>query len=277
MVARVCEGERERQDLGYSVRPMLPTATPSDPLRPHPLLKEFYGSEGERRRRIVGWFDESALDYDWVNRVLSLGTGSRYRREALLRAGLAAGMSALDVACGTGVLAAHAQEIAGPMGLAVGLDPSAGMLRQAGARGVRRRVIGVAEALPFPDGRFDVLSMGYALRHVADLRATFREYRRVLQPGGRVLILEITPPESRLRHRFLAFYMGRILPFLARLGRRGRTSRLLMRYFWETIATCVPPPVILGALEEAGFHGVERRVQMGFLSEYTAVAPHPRG
>ena len=54
-----------------------------------------------------------------------------------------------------------------------------------------------AEALPFPDGRFEFLSMGYALRHVADLRSTFQEYHRVLAPGGRLLILEITPPRSR--------------------------------------------------------------------------------
>jgi demethylmenaquinone methyltransferase/2-methoxy-6-polyprenyl-1,4-benzoquinol methylase len=256
----------------YSLRPVLPEMmSASDPLRPHPPLQEYYGSEGERRRRIVGWFDESAPDYDWVNRVLSFGSGSRYRRDALLEAGLAAGMSHLDVACGTGVLAAHAQAITGPGGLVVGLDPSAGMLRQAGRRGVRRRTIGVAEALPFPDGRFDVLSMGYALRHVADLRTTFREYRRVLKPGGRVLILEITPPESRLSHKLLAFYMGRVLPLLARFGRGGRTSRVLMEYFWETIETCVPPRVILGALEEAGFQSVERRVRMGILSEYTAV------
>src|SRR5258708_7084445 len=69
----------------------------SDPLRPHPLLEDYYGSEGERRRRVVAWFDKSAPDYDWVNHAVSFGSGSWYRREALLRAGLAAGMSALDV------------------------------------------------------------------------------------------------------------------------------------------------------------------------------------
>jgi demethylmenaquinone methyltransferase/2-methoxy-6-polyprenyl-1,4-benzoquinol methylase len=247
------------------------TDPPSDPLRPHPLLPGYYGSEGERRRRVVAWFDESAPDYDWVNQAISFGSGVRYRREALERAGLAAGMSALDVACGTGVLAAHAQEITGREGLAIGLDPSAGMLRQAGARGVRRRVIGVAEALPLPDERFDFLSMGYALRHVADLRTTFREYRRVLKPGGRVLILEITPPASRLRFHFLKLYLGRVVPLLARLGRGGRTSQTLMRYYWETIERCVPPAVILSALAEAGFRNVERRVQMGILSEYSAI------
>jgi len=243
----------------------------TDPIRPHPLLPQYYGSEGERRRQVRAWFDESAPDYDWMNQAISLGSGSRYRRETLLRAGLTAGMSALDVACGTGVLTAHAQTITGPAGMVIGLDPSAGMLRQAGGRGVRRRVIGVAETLPFPDSRFDLLSMGYALRHVADLRTTFDEYRRVLKPGGRVLILEITPPEPGLRHRLLAFYMGRIVPLLARLGRRGRTSEVLMRYYWDTIDTCVSPAVILAALAEAGFREVTRHVEMGILSEYTAV------
>jgi demethylmenaquinone methyltransferase / 2-methoxy-6-polyprenyl-1,4-benzoquinol methylase len=249
----------------------MPERPERDPLRPHPLLTTYYSDEGERRRRVVSWFDESAPDYDWVNQAISFGSGARYRREALLRAGLAAGMSALDVACGTGVVAAQAQRVVGLRGKVTGLDPSAGMLTQAGARGVRRRVLGVAEALPFPGERFDFLSMGYALRHVADLRATFREYRRVLKPGGRVLILEITPPSSRLQFRILKLYLGGVVPLLARLGRRGRTTRVLMRYYWETIEKCVPPPVILEALREAGFQDVRRWAQMGILSEYTAV------
>src|SRR5258705_2103165 len=110
-----------------------------DPLRPHPPLASYYTSEGERRRRVVSWFDESAPDYDWINQAISFGSGARYRGQALQRAGLAAGMSALDVACGTGVVAAQAQAIVGPRGQVIGLDPSAGMLTQAGARGVRRR------------------------------------------------------------------------------------------------------------------------------------------
>lgn len=248
------------------------SSAPGDPLRPHPPLPRYYDSEGERRRRVTAWFDESAPDYDWVSQTMSFGSGDRYRGEALVRNGLAAGMSALDVATGTGVLAAHAQGVVGPSGQVTGLDPSAGMLGQAGARGVRRRVLGIAEALPFPDRRFDFLSMGYALRHVADLRTTFREYRRVLKPGGRVLILEITPPAAGLRLRLLAFYMGRVVPLLARFGRRGKTSEVLMRYYWETIESCVPPKVILAALEEAGFRDVQRHVEMGILSEYTAVA-----
>ena len=241
------------------------------PLRPHPLLTQYYADEESRRRQVLSWFDESAADYDWLTQALSFGSGSRYRRQALLRAGLAPGMRALDVACGTGAVTTAVQKIVGPAGGALGLDPSTGMLLQARRHAVRRLVRGVAEALPFPDARFDFLSMGYALRHVADLRKTFQEYHRVLAPGGKLLILEITPPRARLPFFLLQLYLGRIIPLVARLGRGGRTSRDLMRYYWETIEQCVAPPVILAALAEAGFAQVERHVEMSIFSEYLAV------
>lgn len=246
------------------------TSDPS-PLRPHPLLTQYYPDEASRRRQVLSWFDESAADYDWINQAMSLGSGSRYRRQALLRAGLSPGMKALDVACGTGAVTTSLQEIVGPAGRALGLDPSTGMLLQARRHAVRGLMRGVAEALPFPDGRFDFLSMGYALRHVTDLRTTFQEYRRVLAPGGRLLILEVTPPRSRLTFHLLEIYMGRIVPLLARLGRGGRTSRDLMRYYWETIESCVAPSIIVAALNEAGFSQVERRIEMSIFSEYVAV------
>ena len=242
-----------------------------DPLAPHPPLTRYYADEAEHRRRMRTWFDAAAPDYNWINQAMSFGSGNHYRREALLRAGLTAGMNLLDTGCGTGIVAVQGQQIVGSKGRVVGLDPSTGMLREAGRRGVRRRVRAVAETLPFPDEQFDVLSMGYALRHVPDLRTTFQEYRRVLKPGGKVLLLEITPPRSRLATVFLKFYMGRILPILARFGRGGRSTQTLMEYYWETIENCVPPDVILGALKDAGFSQVERRVEIGMMSEYTAV------
>ena len=245
--------------------------TSTTPLPPHPPLDRYYRDEEERRRKVGSWFNEAAGDYDWINQAASFGTGTWYRKQALLRAGLAPGMSLLDAGSGTGVVAAQAQSIVGRSGRVVALDPSLGMLEHAAKRGVRRRARGVAEALPFPDEKFDLLSMGYALRHVVDLRATFQEYRRVLKVGGKVLLLEITPPSSRLAHHLLGLYMGRLLPFLARFGRGGRSSRELMEYYWDTIERCVPPATILQALAEAGFQEPRRFVEHGILSEYTAV------
>ena len=255
--------------LRYSLRAMIDPN--SEPLRPHPPLARYYRSEEQRRRQVDAWFDEAASDYDWINQAISFGSGHRYRREALLRAGLADGMSLLDAGSGTGGVAAQAQRIVGSRGLVAALDASLGMLRQAAGNGVRRRVRGLAESLPFPGERFDMLSMGYALRHVADLRTTFQEYLRVLKPGGKLLLLEITPPASRLSHAFLRLYLGRLVPLLARFGHGGRASRELMEYYWETIESCVPPAVILGALADAGFRQADRHVEMRIFSEYTAV------
>jgi demethylmenaquinone methyltransferase / 2-methoxy-6-polyprenyl-1,4-benzoquinol methylase len=245
--------------------------TEPQPLPPHPLLHRYHLTEEQRRRQVDAWFDEAAGDYDWINQAISFGSGGRYRREALLRAGLAESMSLLDAGSGTGVVAAQAQTVVGSRGLVVALDPSLGMLRQARRRGVTRRLRGLAEALPLPDRSFDMVSMGYALRHVADLRTTFREYLRVLKPGGTLLVLEITPPSSRLAHRLLALYLGRLVPLVARFGRGGHASRELMQYYWDTIENCVPPAVILEALADAGFSSPERHVEMGIFSEYRAV------
>lgn len=238
---------------------------------PHPVLNGFYAHARERQTRVNALFDATARHYDRIERVMSLGTGQRYRREALTRAGLCAGMRVLDVGCGTGMLAAQAAAITGPQGRVVAIDPSAGMLDRARARGTPLPVRGVGDALPFHDAAFDMLSMGYALRHVADLQAAFREFRRVLKPGGVALMLEITPPASRVAYALLKFYLKHLVPAAARLGLRGREAGVLMSYYWATIEECVPPATILETLRRAGFARAQRRVQVGIFSAYTAV------
>jgi len=242
-------------------------------LPPHPVLDRYYHDLGERRSRVNQLFDDTARHYDRITSAMSFGSGSWYRRQALLRAGLTPGMTVLDVACGTGVVAGNAAKITGSDGLVVGLDPSWNMLTVAKRQRVRHAIQGIAERLPFQDNRFDLVSMGYALRHVADLRTTFLEYLRVLKPGGALLILEITPPKSRLSRAMLKGYMKFVIPPLAWLGTGNRKAHTLMSYYWDTTDTCVSPDTILGALDDVGFESVARIVQIAVFSEYRARKP----
>lgn len=245
-------------------------STAASRVPPHPVLTRHYADERERRAHVDRLFDASARHYDWITSIMSFGTGARYRERALRRAGLAAGMHVLDVGSGTGVIAGRAARIAGPRGSVTALDPSLGMLREAGRRWGGPRVQALGEHLPFAGSRFDLLCMGYALRHVADLEVAFCEYLRVLRPGGALLLLEITLPASRLPHALLKTYFKVLLPGLTHICRGSRDARALVAYYWDTIEQCVPPETILDALRRAGFGRVERRVELGIFSEYTA-------
>ena len=157
---------------------------------PHPVLRKYYDRDADRRSFVRALFDATAEDYDFVCQVMSLGSGQFYRRWALTRTGLRPGAKLLDVATGTGLVARSAIDVLREPPAVVGLDSSGGMLRKARRTLTSPLVQGRAEALPFRSDRFDLLSMGYALRHVAELEVTFREFLRVLKPGGRLLIVE---------------------------------------------------------------------------------------
>jgi demethylmenaquinone methyltransferase/2-methoxy-6-polyprenyl-1,4-benzoquinol methylase len=243
------------------------------PLRPHPTLDRYYHRDSDRSAVVSDLFDEGAPYYEWICRVMSFGTGERYRRQALQNAGLEAGMRVLDVATGTGLVLRSAAELSGAAGLAVGLDPSSGMLRECRTRCAAQLLQGRGEHLPFADASFDMVSMGYALRHVADLRALFAEYRRVLKPGGRVVILEITQPRSPVARWLNRIYLRNVVPGMARISTGAAAASRMMDYFWDTIETCVPPEVIIEALRDTGFPTAKRLVTGGILSEYLGEKP----
>ncbi len=238
------------------------------PLKPHPTLAQHYGSDEQRQRYVDGLFDASARHYDWICRVMSLGSGQAYRKDALLRSGFKPGQRLLDVATGTGLVARSAFQISENAALVIGLDPSAGMLEECRRQLPVRLVQARGEALPFASERFDFLSMGYALRHVPDLHLAFAEYRRVLRPGGSLLILEITRPGSKVGMLFTRFYLKTVVPLITRWGTHSGQAEHLMKYYWDTIESCVPPETILSALREVGFLEVAREVRGGILSEY---------
>ncbi|MGH7122501.1 MAG: class I SAM-dependent methyltransferase [Acetobacteraceae bacterium] len=239
-------------------------------LPPHPVLTAYYGKEAERARFLCSLFDATAGDYDRLTQVFSFGAGRRYRARAVEEAGLAPGSRVLDVATGTGMLAVPAERLVGPSGSVTALDPSPGMLCRARRHRGLILVQGLAEALPFADAVFDFLSMGYALRHVAGVDTAFSEFARVLKPGGRLLVLEISRPEGRLAQHLAGSWLGRLVPALSRLAPSGRDAAKLMRYFWDTIETCVSPETILAALHANGLGNARSDTKLGIFRSYTA-------
>jgi len=243
---------------------------------PHPPLTDYYANEQERRGFVRHIFDRTASDYDRIERLLALGSGPWYRGQALRRAGLKPGMRMVDIGVGTGLVAREAIQLVGDPALVIGIDPSLGMMANARLPEGVQLMEGRAESIPFPDESFDFLGMGYALRHIGDLSVAFDEFHRVLKPGGRLCLLEITKPERAWGRFLLKFYMRGLVPVLARLIGGSAESAKLWRYYWDTIEGCAPPIQVLDTLRAAGFSGVERYIEtraLSILAEYQAVRP----
>ena len=238
---------------------------------PHPIIKTRFETEAQKPAFVNQLFDRGARYYDGVVSWGFFGTGGGYRRWALSRHGLKPGQRLLDVGCGTGLLALEAMKILGSAENITCLDPSAGMLSVAKRKLNARFIQCGAEEIPLPDDSMDFLTMGYALRHVTSLDQTFHEYHRVLAPGGKVLLLEITKPSNRVGSAMLKLYFKGIYSWVARMFTGSEAAQDLVRYYWETIDACISVEVILETLRKAGFKEVKRESRFGLMSEYSGV------
>ena len=251
------------------------------PLRPTPVhaphipLTDYYQTEQDRQAYLRQIFDNTAADYDRIEAMLAFGTGPGYRRDALIRAGLKKGMKVLDVGVGTGLVAAQECILTGDPALVTGIDPSPGMMAASRLPKTMVLIEGRAESLPFPDNHFDFLSMGYALRHIGDLSVAFAEFERVLKPGGRLCILEITQAQSPFGRWILKSYMRGVIPLLTRFISKQKNTATIWRYFWDSIEACVPPEQVIATLSAARLTQVKRYLKLGVFSEYQAIKADP--
>jgi len=203
-------------------------------------------------------FDRIAPVYDAMNRVMTVGLDLRWRRLAAA-AVVRPGDRVLDAACGTGDLAladaeAGAREV-------VGLDFSQRMLERARRKSSAIEwVHGDLLALPFPDGSFDAATVGFGVRNLADLERGLRELRRVLRPGGRLAVLEITRPRGVLRP-FFTLWFDRLVPLVGRVLPGGGAYA----YLPASVRRFPVSEELVGLLAQSGFTEVRFRLLGGSI------------
>jgi len=169
--------------------------------------------------QVRAMFDGIARVYDLMNSLMTAGLHHRWRERAADLAALRPGGRALDVACGTGDLAIELARRVGPSGTVVGSDFSEAMLERARAKssGVRWEWANALE-LPYADGEFDAATVGFGARNFSDLDRGLAEMARVVRPGGRVVVLEITTPQRPPLSTFFSIWFDRVVPELGRLA-----------------------------------------------------------
>ncbi|MEA2662438.1 MAG: demethylmenaquinone methyltransferase / 2-methoxy-6-polyprenyl,4-benzoquinol methylase [Chloroflexota bacterium] len=216
-------------------------------------------------------FDRIAARYDFLNRVLSFGTDIGWRRQALASADVRTGMTVLDVGAGTGDLT-FAAVSRGARVLAIDLSP--GMLAVLARRSTdaqRDRIqclVGSAERLPLPDASVDRIVSGFTVRNIGDLAASLGEFRRVLRPGGRAVVLELSHPPNAAFARLYSFYFERVAPAVAALLGGDREA---YRYLPRSLRPFPDADRLATLLRDAGFQRVTyERLTLGIAAIHTA-------
>jgi demethylmenaquinone methyltransferase/2-methoxy-6-polyprenyl-1,4-benzoquinol methylase len=211
----------------------------------------------EKAERVRAVFDSVASKYDLMNDLMSFGIHRLWKRYAVELAGLRPGHKVLDLASGTGDLAARFSGLVGPEGLVTMTDINAAMLDQGRARMADRGLIGNveyvlvnAEAIPFDDNMFDCVTIGFGLRNVTDKQQALNEMFRVLKPGGRALVLEFSHPRGEPLKWAYDLYSFKVLPFIGKMVANDEAS---YKYLAESIRMHPDQETLRGMMQQAGF------------------------
>ena len=195
--------------------------------------------KSDKQKLVAGVFHSVAQKYDVMNDVMSFGVHRIWKRYTLEMAGLRSGMKVLDLAGGTGDLAALFSPRVGPTGKIVVADINSSMLEVGREKLADKGLVGNmefvqanAECLPFADNHFDVVSIAFGLRNVTDKDKALQSMWRVLKPGGRLLVLEFSKPEHELLSKVYDQYSFKLLPMMGKLIANDAES---YRYLAESI------------------------------------------
>jgi len=217
--------------------------------------------------QVQAMFDRIAALYDLMNTVMTAGLHHRWRQRAAQLAALAPGDRALDVATGTGDLALELARAVAPGGEVIATDFSPKMLELARAKAARRDLGRVelrfasanALSLPFGDAEFNAAAVGFGARNFADLEAGLGELARVVKPGGRVVVLEITTPRRPPLSVFFELWFDRIVPALGRLAGDAQAYS----YLPSSVRRFPGPEALAAAMWRCGLREIRYQLTAG--------------
>ena len=221
-----------------------------------------FDSVSEKRHYVNTMFARIAHRYDLMNRLMTGGQDVRWRRLMVRQAALPPGGRLLDVATGTGDVAFEALRQQPGLSLVVGADFTLPMMHVGQMRTARRAVRWAAAdtlRLPFPDGAFDAVASGFLMRNVTDVAAALAEQRRVVRPGGRVLVLDVPRPPDTFWGRLFRFYFHQIVP---RLGRLISGQADAYSYLPRSADAFLRPAELAALMEAVGLCQVRYRTLM---------------
>lgn len=230
--------------------------------------------------QVRGMFDRIAGVYDLMNSAMTAGMHHRWRDRAADRAELSPGDVALDVACGTGDMTLQLQRRVGSDGHVIGSDFSERMLDLAREKGASRASGGPggtpiyewgdALELTYDDDAFDAVTVGFGVRNFADLDRGLAEMNRVLKPGGRMVILEITQPQRPPLSTFFSLWFDRLVPLLGNVAGDAEAYS----YLPESVKRFPPPEDLAEKMERAGLTGIRWTILAGgIIAIHSGVKP----
>ena len=215
----------------------------------------------EKAGRVAGVFHSVADNYDLMNDLMSAGIHRLWKHMTIEMSGVRKGHKVLDIAGGTGDLAAKFSKIVGSEGSVVLADINESMLKVGRDRLIDRGITenvtfsqADAQYLPFPDDTFDVITIAFGLRNVTDKDMALRSMLRVLKPGGKLLILEFSKPTSSLLSKIYDTYSFNVLP---RLGKVFANDSDSYKYLAESIRIHPDQSTLLHMLDSAGFENTD--------------------
>ncbi len=234
-----------------------------------------YNEDESKKKQVAEMFDNISGKYDFLNHILSLNIDKIWRKKAISLLKPTKPQTVLDFATGTGDLAIAIEKYLKPAEI-IGIDISEGMINQGkikieklGLHSIIHLEKGDSEAITFPKNRFDAVTVAFGARNFENLHKGLSEILRVLKPGGRMVILELSMPKCSFVKYFYCFYFSKILPFFGKLFSKDNSA---YRYLPESVKQFPSGEIMQNIITETGFVQSEyKQLSAGIATIYTAV------